>query len=569
MAFPPDFIEKVRDASDILEVVSQYVTMRKRGSNYFGLCPFHNDKTPSFSVAPAKGIFHCFGCGTGGNVISFIMEKEKLPFAEAVEFLARRANLEIPRVETRDFSQRERLFKAALEGHKFFLHQFRKSDLPKQYLQTRKFELNLAEKMELGFAPDLWDSFSKTIKGHHQDYVATGLIREREKGGGYYDYFRHRLMFPIKDLAGRVCAFGGRILGADDEHNPKYLNSPETAIFSKGSMLYGLGQNREAIRQSGFVYLVEGYIDLLRLISCGIANSAAGLGTAFTPQQAKLLKRYTEKVTLLYDGDQAGSNAAIKAGRILSSVGLLIEIIPLPEGQDPDTFLRDKDPQQLQKLPHFSLLQFQFHLSQDRISDRQERGKLAREMLESVALLPQETARMLALEEVSELIKLPVTSLRAELRNLRYNMESEDETVRTEKLTFAPEETVERDLLRLLISTPEVAETVFTAFNPEVFQHPTFQKIFRGIKSLWLQGHLINPHGILNQFEEPLIKNFITECALWEKEENEIELIEGYSKKFSSRLLKSERTRIQQQILSAQSRGEDVSELLKKLQSLK
>lgn len=568
MIFPAEFIERVREASDILDVVGQYVSLKKRGANYLGLCPFHNDKSPSFSVVPAKGIFHCFGCGVGGNVFSFIMEREKMNFPEAVEFLAKRANLEIPRIESRDRSAREKLFNAVLKGHQFFRQQYKKSPEPGKYLQSRNFSREIAEKMELGYAPVGWDNFTKTLKSDFKDYVSAGLIRTREKGGGYYDYFRSRLIFPIKDLAGRVCAFGGRLLGEEDEHNPKYLNSPENQIYSKGSLLYALGQNREAIRRAGFAYLVEGYTDLLRLLSCGVLNSAAGLGTAFTNQQSRLLRRYTQKAILIYDGDEAGSRAAINSGRILSASGLEVEIVALPPEHDPDTFLREFGAEGLERSPKLSLLRFQYRFAGKAVETRQEREKLAREMLESAAVLPGEMKRSLALEEISEMVEIPVKALHSELRNIRRRRREEDESSEITALSFSPAEIAERDLVRLLVSSPRNCDEVFPSLNPNLITHPVMRNIFDTMKSLWLKEELKSADELMNQFENREIRNFIAECAVWEKPGNDKELIDDYMEKFETTARKTKRMKIQKRIKEAESRGEDISEFLRELQEL-
>ncbi len=567
MAFPPDFIERVREASDILEVVSQYVSLKKRGANWFGLCPFHPETKPSFSVNTAKGIYYCFSCHAGGNVVNFIMQREKMLFPEAVEFLARRARIEIPRETSRDKSGREKLFHAILKGHRFFREQYKKSAVPKQYLASRKFGKAMAERMELGYAPDGWSNFTDTLSGGQKLMVTAGLLRERDSGG-YYDYFRNRLMFPIKDLAGRVCAFGGRYLGEDPEA-AKYLNSPENAAFSKGTMLYALCENRDSIRKAGFAYLVEGYTDLLRMVSAGLENAVAGLGTALTQGQAKLLRRYAERSVLVYDGDRAGCAAAIKAGRALSGAGMEVEVLAMPGEHDPDSFVQEFGPAGLEKAKRLSLFEFHYQSAEGDLGTRAAREKLGREMLESAAELPGEMKRSLALEEISELLRLPAPALRSELRRLRRGRRDAGEVVEVKRLEVAPSEVPQQDLLRLLISTPDIGEEVFPSLEPEQFTNPALKDIFGRMKSLWLKGELNDVHSMLSDFASEDVRNFIAESCLWEPPCDGEQLAKDCIIKLKAKNRRLEAFNLTEKIKELEAKGEDVSELLKQYGDLK
>ncbi len=565
MGFPSDFIDRVRDSSDIIEVISQYVSLKKRGANFLGLCPFHNEKTPSFSVSPSKAIYKCFGCGAAGNVFTFIMQREKMLFPESVEFLAKRIGLDVPQTATPEQrTRRDRLYAAANHGHKFFREHFKKNPLALKYLESRSFTAELAEKMEIGYAPDTWDEFTKSLKGGHKEMVTAGLLREKE--GRYYDYFRSRLIFPIKDLSGRVCAFGGRYLGTEDEP-AKYLNSPETPIYNKGSLLYNIAQSREAVRDAGFIYLVEGYTDLLRLLTCGIDNCAAGLGTALTPQQARLIRRYTEKVALLYDGDDAGRQAAIKGARILMRAGLEAEIISLPEDHDPDSFLLKNGREGLEKIPRLPLLAFQLKLARGDVSDRRVREKLALEMLESALSFHGEMKRSLAIETISEMLSIPVQALTGEFKKLlrQQTLERESDDVTPDILEFAPVEVPERDLLRILLSDPASGEDVYTTMNPDILSNPMLKNIFITMKSLFLKGQLPDVHILLNEFDDPAVKNFIADSALWEMPADRDILLTDAQSKLREFARKRITAALKQQIKEAASKGEDYSEIQKKL----
>lgn len=570
MSFPAEFIDRVRDSSDIIEVIGQYVTLKKRGANYLGLCPFHAEKTPSFTVTPAKAMYKCFGCGAGGNVFTFIMQREKLQFPEAVEFLAKRLGIEIPRqTSLEQQSRREKLFAAALIGHRYFREMYKIHPEGAKYLASRHFNPAIAEKMEIGLAPDSWDGFAKTLRSGFSDYATVGLLRERQ-GGGHYDYFRNRVMFPIKDLSGRVCAFGGRILGKEDENNAKYLNSPENPIYTKGTLLYGLSNTRDAIRKAGFAYLVEGYTDLLRLIASGVENGAAGLGTALTPQQAKLMHRYTDKVVLLYDGDSAGCNAAVKAGRILSSAGVEVEVSALPPEDDPDTFVLNNGAEGLKKAPLISLLKFHLRMAGGVPKDRIEREKLAKEMLESAVHFQGEMKKSLALEEISEMLSIPTPALRSELMALKRNMpeEKEDET-QAISLNFAPSELPERDLIRLLIFDPGFGEDAFTKINPEIFANPALKSLYSRMKTMFLQGKLKDAHSLISEFDDTPTQNFIAECAISEPPWEIEVLLKDNIAKLREKSVKRKAAALKQRIKEAEARGEDTKEFLIALSKIK
>ena len=565
MIFPQEFIERVKDSSDLVEVIGQYVTLTKKGPRYLGLCPFHTEKTPSFTVSPDRGIYKCFGCGAGGTVISFVMEYEKMSFVESIEFLAKRAGIEIPKTEEKPQkkSDRDILFKAVMHGQKFFREQYKKSTVPKEYLKSRNFSNQLAEKMELGYAPDGWDNFTKTLKGGHKEMVSVGLLRARDNKDGYYDYFRNRLIFPIKDLSGRVCAFGGRLLGEEDEHNAKYLNSPESPVYSKGSLLYAIGQNREFIRKAGFAYLVEGYTDLLRLMSCGIDNCAAGLGTAFTIQQARLLKRYAEKTVLLYDGDEAGVKAAVKTGKILLSAGMDVEVTALPPEHDPDTFLQEKGAEGLDNIRKKSLLKFQYD---SLIEDPVFTGKLDKithEMLDGVVYLSDEIKRSIAIREISELVGLPENAIMIELKKMRRKQNRvEEDTIESKTLTFGQNDIVERDLIRLLAKSPELGNDIFTSLNPDLIKHKKLNKIFLTIKSLWLKGEVKTSTDIIDAFEEQDVKGFLAECALWDTPGYDVEFLQDTRKKLEQREFELRMYELERQIKETQTNGKVAEDLI-------
>jgi len=346
---PDELVEEIRARSDIVEVISDRVLLKKSGANYKGLCPFHSEKTPSFTVSPAKQIFHCFGCNEGGNVYQFVMKIENLSFPDSVLLLARRYGINIveQKVKGVNSSQKNTLYDVNAMAAEFFQRQL--SELPqgktaREYLRKRGITENIIESFKIGYASPSWDGVHQFLKkkGISADIQnSAGLIKERENGGGYVDRFRERIIFPISDSEGRIVGFGGRVLN-DTDSRPKYLNSPETLVYKKGNILYGLHITKDLIRKSKDAFLVEGYFDLITAYQHGIKNVIATSGTALTEDHARLLRRYTETVTLVFDGDEAGSNASNRGGIVLLNGGVKVKVIPLPQGNDPDSFIREK-----------------------------------------------------------------------------------------------------------------------------------------------------------------------------------------------------------------------------------
>jgi DNA primase len=344
---PEEKVNEVRERSSILEVVSDYVSLRKSGANYQGLCPFHGEKTPSFNVNPARGIFHCFGCGLGGNAFSFIMKIEGLAFPEAVKFLAKRVGVTIEErpptpQEKRRMDEREALYKAndlAADFYRRVLVKDAAGEAGRRYLARRGVDDATAESYRLGFAPDRWDALTRHLeqkKGMLEAAETLGLVRRKE-GGGHYDTFRNRLLFTISDIQGRPIGFGGRVL---DDSLPKYINSPESPIYRKSEVLFGVNLAKQAMREQGTVIVVEGYFDHLALHQAGVHHAVATCGTALTGEHLKLLQRYAGKVYTLFDSDSAGSKATCRAMELFLGGALPAFVIELPEGDDPDSYLK-------------------------------------------------------------------------------------------------------------------------------------------------------------------------------------------------------------------------------------
>jgi DNA primase len=359
-AYSPALLDEIRRGVDLVELVGRFVTLKRAGQNWKGLCPFHVEKTPSFMVNPRRGIFHCFGCGVGGDAFEFVMRQDRLTFPEAVQALARAAGIALPEERGRGESGRDELFRVMAVAAGFFAERLWKpgGEPGRRYLEARGIDADVARRFGLGLAPEGWDGLLTVMRGEGIDperLENVGLVVRRESGTGYYDRFRGRLMFPIRDLQGRVIAFGGRALG---DETPKYLNSPETSLYSKGQVLYAADLARAAIRERNRALLVEGYVDCLMAHQHGFAETVAALGTAFTPAQLAILRRSCEEVVTFFDADAAGQKAAERAAELLEAgdVGTAwavnrsgpyaapapfrLKVALLPPGFDPDSFLR-------------------------------------------------------------------------------------------------------------------------------------------------------------------------------------------------------------------------------------
>ncbi len=342
---PEDIIMQVREQTDIVDLVSGYVQLKHSGANHLGLCPFHNEKTPSFNVNSTRQIFHCFGCGVGGNVFSFLMRMEGLAFPQAVRQLAEQAGIEVPKDEPNEYELKRRNEREQLEQiyevATTFYHQLLLNDpraaQARGYIRRRGFNSEAVRRFRLGYAPDGWDTLGKHLAQQGIDAEKAkqlGLIRTGKEGRSDYDMFRQRLLFPIDDMFGNVVAFGGRVL---DDSLPKYINSPESPLYHKSKVLYGLYQAKNDMRRQRKVVVVEGYFDHLALVQAGIENVVATCGTALTGEHATVLKRYVDQVILLFDQDKAGQKACFRAMPMLLQAGLQVMTLSLPEGDDPDT----------------------------------------------------------------------------------------------------------------------------------------------------------------------------------------------------------------------------------------
>lgn len=420
---PESSIEEVRSLSDVVDVVGEYVQLKKRGSNFVGLCPFHSEKTPSFNVNPRMGIFKCFGCGEGGDVFSFISRIEALSFPEAVRVLAEKSGVVLPQEEapSEDASESESIYHALRFAARFFHEALAKDDraeAARKYLLNRGFELDSIKKFGIGYAPDSWDAlFVKATEQHiDAEYLeGAGLIIRKKDGVGYYDRYRHRLIFPIFSHVGKVVGFGGRVLREDDE--PKYINSPETKVYNKSRILYGLYNAKNAIRAKEEAILVEGYTDVVSLNQAGVEHVIASSGTALTRDQIGAVSRYARTIVLLYDADQAGLRAALRGIDLILEEGLIPYAVRLPDGEDPDSYVNEHGGAKFEEYLRSNRQNFvEFVLTNSRSAGSMDTPEgiatVQRTILQSVARIKDSLIREAYLKEASSKLDIPDMQLR-------------------------------------------------------------------------------------------------------------------------------------------------------------
>jgi DNA primase len=508
---PQHLIDEVRLASDVVAVVSDYVTLKKSGRNFFGLCPFHPEKSPSFSVNPDKQIFHCFGCGAGGNVFTFIQRQQGISFPETVRWLAKRAGIAIPEPEAEDATaakEKEALYFVNKLAAEFFQQMlFNEIGHPaREYMHKRGFDDAALRAFGIGYAPQAWEKLTQQAreKSVNLEVMAlAGLVnqRDREKSNaGYYDRFRHRVMFPIYNLSGSVVAFGGRRI-VDDEDSPKYINSPETPIYHKGAVLYGLYQGRDAVKAADRVIVVEGYLDLMRMHLCGFQNAVATSGTALTEHQARLISRYTKNVTLLFDSDTAGQSATLRGADILVENGLAVSVATLSAGDDPDSFLV-KHPaadmrQILQSAP--PLLDFKIlnvaNATAKNVSSVTQRTEQLRSIVETLARMQDNLQRRAVVhnmaerlnedeamlwDEVSRLHRLYYPSARSRIR-VKTESDQKKPIISSESMRAIAWVAAEVELIRNMILKSKVVHLIFSFMRVEDFHdknHQTIASVF-------------------------------------------------------------------------------------------
>jgi DNA primase len=523
-------IQNILETARIDEVVGDFVTLKKRGANLLGLCPFHNEKTPSFTVSPRLGIYKCFGCGKGGNAVNFVMEHEHFSYPEALKYLARKYNIEIQEDEqtpeqVQALNEQESLYHVSDFAARYFADNLYNHPQGRAigltYFKERGFRDDIIKKFMLGYAIDEWTNFTDhaIASGYDKKYLeAAGLTIVKDDK--MFDRFRGRVIFPIQNISGRVLGFGGRTLSVDKK-TPKYVNSPESEIYHKSNVLYGINHARTAIISSDNCFLVEGYTDVISLHQAGIINVVASSGTSLTTGQIKLIKRYTHNITILFDGDSAGIKAAFRGIDMVLEEGLDVKIVLFPEGDDPDSFARKHRSSEVEDFLQKNAVNFIFFktrlLLDETNGDPLKKAALIGEIVQSIALIPDKIIQSLYLKECSAILHMEETTLMNELNKIRrrnYDRKIKEQgTVAPEKVLVTPKpeptestefdffstEYQEKDIIRLLMRYPQHILTFEIKSDKEIqtyqfpvasyivndlrrdelqFRNPVFQKVF-------------------------------------------------------------------------------------------
>lgn len=512
MAIDERFLDELNARCDIVDIVSRYVSLKKKGSNYFGLCPFHNEKTPSFSVAPDKQMFYCFGCGKGGGPVRFIMDAEGLDFTDAVRFLAKEYHMEVPETgsspQTRHL--RERTLQALTEAARFFYAQLYSPQGVQalEYFQKRRLSRKTMNNFGLGYAPDSFHALldAMTQKGFtREELEAAGLIT-RGENGTYFDKFRNRVMFPIIDIRGDVIAFGGRVM---DDSKPKYLNSPETNVFNKRRNLFAM--NRAKKTKSEYFLLAEGYMDVIALHQAGFDSAVASLGTSLTEEQARLLSRHTKTVIVCYDADTAGQSAAQRAIDILKKTGIRVKILKIPGAKDPDEFIKAKGPDAFRKLIEQSDndVRYRIEAAKDKydFTEDDQRILFLREAAGIIALLDSEVEQDVYTTSTAKLAGVTPEAFRQEVKQAKIRLRTQAKRkmhreVRTPAQAIQPKDRTmhfenvrsaraEEGILSLLFSDTSLMEQMRQVLTPDDFSSPELGKIYGLCSALYTSGRTI------------------------------------------------------------------------------
>ena len=538
-------IQEVLEVARIEEVIGDFMNLRKRGANFIGLCPFHNEKTPSFTVSPAKGIFKCFGCGAAGNASKFLMEHEQMSFPEAIRNLATRYNVELEETGNTDEQQetrkhKESLFIVAAYARDYYKDQLNNTDVGRSvglgYFRERGFSDELIDRFDLGFAPNQKDAL---VSNAEENGFSKELLKEvglaSEKEGRWFDFFRDRVQFTIHNLSGKPIAFAGRVLQSNSKA-PKYINSPETEIYNKSRVLYGIHQARNAIRKMDNCILVEGYTDVLRLAQEGVENVVASSGTALTEGQIKLIKRFTSNLTILYDGDAAGVKAALRGLDLVLEQDMNVKLVILPENHDPDSYARDKGGEALQdyidqKAKDFIYFKIGLY-SEEAQKDPVTKTELVRSVVESISLIPDPIKRSLYTQECSSLLNIDEAILTQEINKSRRKILRKKTSVRetdieqmekrfvTEREKFEQNEKLvplnefqEKHIIRLLLEYGDkqfpdggrVDEFILSGIEDKKFiSNPTFQRILAESIKLYNEGKTITAKPFINHQDEAI-----------------------------------------------------------------
>ncbi|SHI89261.1 DNA primase [Lutispora thermophila] len=546
MFFSEELVSEILEKNDIVDVISQYMNLKKRGRNYVGLCPFHSEKTPSFNVSQDKQLFYCFGCGEGGNVSTFIQKIERMSYPESLRFLAERAGIEIrenlSEKESEKAKKKQLLINISREAARFFYKNLNKNPQAMKYLYNRGLSRDIIRRFGLGYSLNSWEGLKNFMaaKGIDPEYLySAGLLVKRNNNEGYYDRFRNRIMFPIIDLKGNVIAFGGRVM---DDSKPKYLNSPDTPIYNKGHNIYALNLVKQ-IKDLKNIIVVEGYMDAISLHQYGINNAVASLGTAFTEQQAKLLKRYADEIIIAYDSDVAGQTATLRGLAILEKEGCNVKVIRLPKGKDPDEYIRKEGLDAFKNLVEnsMSLVEYKIHNLKQNINIQEIEGRV--KFVKQLATIlntidsPAEVdayikkySREMQINEAAIYDELNRIKKRHTNGNNRHNIVDRTSgiNVTISKKAISGEFIAEKKLLNMCFQDKSKAEYIFRQINPDYFSNQLNQRIAEIINLKIKEGKMISAGEIIIHLDNEESIKKAAEVFNIELSSYDFELIDSY-----------------------------------------
>ena len=570
---PQETIEQIREAADIAQIIGEFIRLKKRGKNYIAVCPFHTEKTPSFNVSPDKQIFHCFGCGKGGNLFTFLMEHEKMSFVEAVKYAANKTNITI--VEDKQSDYKKDLIdklnfanSTAVEYFQQVLHSSKYKSILEKYLKTtRNINIEAIEHFKLGLAGEAWDGFINFAdkKDLSTDILdKAGLVLYSEKTRKHFDRFRQRLMIPIMNLSGRPIAFGGRTLKKGEM--AKYMNSPETTLYNKSNVLYGLNLAKDYIRDSNAVYIVEGYFDVISLWQIGIKNVVASSGTAFTQQQARLLARFAETAYLFFDSDSAGRTAALRSVDSLYDAGLEVRIIQPIAGEDPDTIAKKYGKEKIDEMTKEAIGFIQFRVVDIDIESSGIIGKekLIKEFAAIGLKISDPTRRSLFFTDAAERLNTnPQIFLDAEIKT-----EKNNDIIITQQKRHNK---IELSLLSLLFSNPSTIESIFENISADDFDSKQLSRLYSALIQQQKSHGSINASRMLDNTTDQEYKTLITQVAQMEWDENNIEHeISNFVSLFISAKRKRQIQKLHSELAQSEAEGNQqrADEILSEIKSL-
>jgi len=537
LRFSSDLLEEIRNRCDIVDVISEYVHLKPAGKGFKGLCPFHGEKTPSFMVSPEKQLFHCFGCGEGGNVFNFLMKYEKFSFFEAAKMLAKKSGVSLPEDEEKENfldREKERLYKLNNLVANYYRECLFRTNQGKKvinYFKKRGINDTSVEKYKLGYAPSGWDAVNNFLekKGYsYKELIKAGLIKKSKIEGKYIDYFRDRIIFPIFNLSGRVIGFGGRVL---EDSLPKYINSPETLIYNKGSNLYSLNYAKEDIRKKNYIIIVEGYTDVLITQQYEFNNVVASLGTALTTKQIDLVKRFTDTVLIAYDADSAGNMATLRSLDLIIKAGLDVKVIDLPQGDDPADFLIKKGKKPFQNLidSSLSLIDYKLKLlySKNNVKTIEGKVKVIKGIIPTLSIIGNEVELRAQTKKISEELKLSEEAILIELKKYtRGSIDSSNNFIKPNSESGNIQ--AEKILIGCMLENQQIAQNILKKLKSEDFSVLMHRQIVAAIEKILKDGRIVNSQTIIDYLADDEVAKLISKILIEESITFDEKIISGY-----------------------------------------